>query len=126
MTDPVQSSCKEEINDSCHNWVAIQWKEAKQINECSVKRKDSLVVAASAKVHISCRQRYINKKTFKAMLRRKAVVLYLQRKPRDNQIDVLPVKHIAYSVDVQFSKTREIHCSEPFEIGIAILQSVSK
>ena len=54
--------CKEEIENSCHNWVAVRSKGAKGINESSVKRKDNLVVAAGDKVHISCRQRYINEK----------------------------------------------------------------
>jgi len=52
--------CKEEIEDSSSNWVAIRSKGAKGINESSVKRKDNLVVAAGDKVHITCRQRYIN------------------------------------------------------------------
>ena len=54
--------CKEEIEDSSSNWVAIRSKGAKGINESSVKRKDNLVVAAGDKVHITCRQRYINNK----------------------------------------------------------------
>ena len=38
----------------------------KGINAASVKRKDNLVVGVGAKVHISCRQRYINEKDIKS------------------------------------------------------------
>ena len=42
--------CKEEIEDSSDNWVAIQWKGAKGIKKASVKRKDDIVVDAGTKV----------------------------------------------------------------------------
>lgn len=59
-----QASCPicKEIKDSSDDWVAIQWKGAKGINEASVKRKDDLVVEANTKVHKRCRQQYINDK----------------------------------------------------------------
>ena len=38
--------CREEIEDSRDNWVAVPWKGAKGINDASVKRKDDLVVEA--------------------------------------------------------------------------------
>jgi len=99
---------KEEIEVASDNWVAIQWKGAKGINDASVKRKDDLVAEAGTKEHKSCRQQYINdKKTLKAMLQRKVVVLCHQREPQDNQVEVLTVKRIAYSVDVQLSCTSD-------------------
>jgi len=64
--------CKEEIEDSSDNWVAIQWKGAKGINEASVKRKDDLVVEAGTKVHKSCRQQYINDKNIKSHVAKKS------------------------------------------------------
>ena len=64
--------CKEEIEDSSDNWVAIQWKGAKGINEASVKRKDDLVVEADTKVHKSCRQEYINDKNIKSHVAKKS------------------------------------------------------
>ena len=60
------SFCNEEIKDFRDNWVAIQWKEAKGINEASVKQKDDLVVDAGTKVHKSCRQQYIHDKNIKS------------------------------------------------------------
>ena len=44
--------------------------------------------------------------TLKAILQRKVVVLCQQREPQDNQVEVLTVKRIAYSVDVQLTWTR--------------------
>ncbi|KAH3816189.1 hypothetical protein DPMN_117700 [Dreissena polymorpha] len=38
--------CKEDIEISKNNWVAIRWKEVKGINEASKKRKDNLVIEA--------------------------------------------------------------------------------
>ena len=64
--------CKEEIEDSSDNWVAIQWKGAKGINDASVKRKDNLVVEAGTKVHKSCRQQYINDKNIKSHVAKKS------------------------------------------------------
>ncbi|KAH3833618.1 hypothetical protein DPMN_106930 [Dreissena polymorpha] len=52
--------CKEEIEISKNNWVAIQWKGVKGIHEASVKRKDNLVIEAGTKVHKHCRQQYTN------------------------------------------------------------------
>ncbi|KAH3725762.1 hypothetical protein DPMN_051611 [Dreissena polymorpha] len=55
--------CKEEIEISKNNWVAIQWKGVKGMNEASVKRKDNLVIEADTKVHTKCRQQYTNDKS---------------------------------------------------------------
>ena len=66
--------CKEDIQDSSDNWVAVQWKGAKGIDEASVKRKDNLVVATNTKVHKSCRQQYINDKNIKSHLAKKSSV----------------------------------------------------
>ncbi|KAH3892654.1 hypothetical protein DPMN_016777 [Dreissena polymorpha] len=42
--------CKEEMEGSSNDWIAIQWKGVKGINETIVKREDDLVIEVAIKV----------------------------------------------------------------------------
>ena len=72
VSQDICSICKEDIEDSNEKWVAVQLNGGKGINAASVKRKDNLVVAVGAKVHIICRQRYINEKDIKSHVAKKS------------------------------------------------------
>lgn len=102
------SICRVEIANSKNNWVDIQWNGVKGINEASMSRKDHLVIEAGTKVHLNSRQQYTPyTKTQKVILQSKIVVLYI-REPQNNQVHVLKVIKIAYSVVVRLNWTMVI------------------
>ncbi|KAH3866987.1 hypothetical protein DPMN_030111 [Dreissena polymorpha] len=76
--------CKEEIEISKNNWVAIQWKGVKGINEASVKRKDNLVIEAGTKVHKKCRQHYTNDKSIKSYVEKQSCSSVQKRTTRQS------------------------------------------
>ncbi|KAH3739050.1 hypothetical protein DPMN_045695 [Dreissena polymorpha] len=71
--------CKEEIEISKNNWVAIQWKRVKGINEASEKRNDNLVIEACTKEHKKCRQQYTNDKSIKSYVAKQSCS-YVQKR----------------------------------------------
>ena len=55
--------------DSSDNWVSVQWKGAKGINEANVKRKDDLVVETNTSIKTLVNSTSMIK-TLKAILQR--------------------------------------------------------
>ncbi|KAH3790813.1 hypothetical protein DPMN_169020 [Dreissena polymorpha] len=76
--------CKEEIEISKNNWVAIQWKGVTGINEASVKRTDSLDIEAGTKEHKKCRQHYTNDKSIKSYVAKQSSSSVQKRNTRQS------------------------------------------